>query len=209
MSIGNPYGREPTLSTGIIAAKDQRITAASGFSIGGVLQTDEPPTPGAAGGPLFDSTGRVIGVNSQIAAGPDGETGVGFAIPIDTAKAIMPRLEAHLVVSHAYIGVRAGDAADGLVAIASGDRKGVRVEEVDPDGPAGRAGILGANAVDAGGGDVITAVDGRDVRSMADVEDIVRRHRPGDGLAVTLLRDGHPLTVQVQLTERPASVPLG
>ncbi len=208
VSIGNPYGREPTLSTGIIAAKDQRITAASGFSIGGVLQTDEPPTPGAAGGPLFDSTGRVIGVNSQIAAGPDGETGVGFAIPIDTAKAIMPRLEAHLVVSHAYIGVRAGD-ADGLVAIASGDRKGVRVEEVDPDGPAGRAGILGANAVDAGGGDVITAVDGRDVRSMADVEDIVRRHRPGDGLAVTLLRDGHPLTVQVQLTERPASVPLG
>jgi S1-C subfamily serine protease len=151
----------------------------------------------------------VIGVNSQIAAGPDGAAGVGFAIPIDTAKAIIPRLEEHLVVSHAYLGVRAGDDADGLVAMASSDSKGVRVEEVDPGGPAGRAGIIGANAVDAGGGDVITAVDGREVHSMADVENVIRRHRPGDGVAVSLLRDGRPLTVQVQLTERPASVPLG
>jgi S1-C subfamily serine protease len=209
VSIGNPYGRAATLTTGIIAAKEQRITAPSGFSISGVLQTDTPPSPGAAGGPLFDSTGRVIGVNSQIAAGPDGAAGVGFAIPIDTAKAIIPRLEEHLVVSHAYLGVRAGDDADGLVAMASSDSKGVRVEEVDPGGPAGRAGIIGANAVDAGGGDVITAVDGREVHSMADVENVIRRHRPGDGVAVSLLRDGRPLTVQVQLTERPASVPLG
>jgi S1-C subfamily serine protease len=205
VSIANPFGKARTLATGVVAAKHQRITAPTGFAIDGVLQTDTPVTPGSAGGPLIDSTGRVIGVNSQIAAGPDGENGIGFAVPIDTAKALIPRLEAHLVVSPAYLGIRAGDG--GLVALAAGARPGVRVEEVDPDGPAARAGILGRNAVT--GGDVITAVDGRPVRSMADIEAVVQRHRPGDGVAVELLRDGKPLTVQIQLTERPASVPMG
>jgi S1-C subfamily serine protease len=96
-----------------------------------------------------------------------------------------------------------------LVALDDGRRVGVRVEAVDPGGPAARAGILGAGADAVTGGDVITAVDGQAVRSMAEVEDLVSRHRPGDGCAVTLLRDGKPLTVQVQLTERPASVPIG
>jgi S1-C subfamily serine protease len=207
VSIGNPDGRARTLTTGVVSAKGSRVTAPSGFSIAGVVRTDAPLNPGNAGGPLLDSTGRVIGVNSQIGAGEDGTSGVGFAIPVDTAKTIIPRLEQHLVVSHAYLGVSAGDEA-GLVTMASGE-SGVRVEEVDPAGPAARAGILGANAVDAAGGDVITAVDGRAVRSMTDVEAIVQRHRPGDGVAIRLLRDGEPITVQVQLTERPASVPLG
>jgi S1-C subfamily serine protease len=207
ISIGNPFGRDRTLTTGIVSAKQQRITARSGFSVDNVIQTDGVLNPGNAGGPLLDATGRVIGVNSQIEAdGPEGEIGVGFAVPIDTAKALIPSLQAHRNVSHAYLGIAAGDGPGALVALGEG-RAGVRVRDVDPGGPAARAGILGDGSV--AGGDVILSVDGVPVRSMADIDDVVSRHRPGDGLPVVLSRDGGRLTVQVQLSERPASVPLG
>ena len=207
ISIGNPFGRDRTLTTGVVRAKQRRITAPSGFSVDNVIQTDGVLNPGTAGGPLLDAAGRVIGVNSQIEAdGPEGGTRVGFAVPIDTAKALIPSLQAHRNVSHAYLGIAAGQGPGALVSIGAG-RTGVRVQEVDPEGPAARAGILGDGSV--AGGDVIVSVDGEPVDSMADVDDIVSRHRPGDGLPVVLERDGGRLTVQVQLSERPASVPLG
>jgi S1-C subfamily serine protease len=207
ISIGNPSGRDRTLTTGIVSAKQQRITAPSGFSVDNVIQTDGVLSPGNAGGPLLDASGRVIGVNSQIEAdGPEGGMGVGFAVPIDTAKALIPSLQAHRNVSHAYLGIAAGDGPGALVSLGEG-RAGVRVREVDPGGPAARAGILGDGSV--AGGDVILSVDGQGVRSMADIDDVVSRHRPGDGIPVVLSRDGGRLTVQVQLSERPASIPLG
>jgi S1-C subfamily serine protease len=207
ISIGNPFGRDRTLTTGIVSAKQRRITAPSGFSVNNVIQTDGVLSPGNAGGPLLDAAGRVIGVNSQIEAdGPQGEARLGFAVPIDTAKAMLPALQAHRNVSHAYLGIAAGDGPGALVTLRGG-RSGVRVREVDPDGPAARAGILGEGNV--AGGDVILSVDGQPVSSMADVDDVVSRHRPGDGLPIELARDGGRLTVQVQLSERPASVPLG
>jgi len=208
VSIGNPFGRDRTLTTGVVAAKQRRITAPSGFSVDNVIQTDGVLAPGNAGGPLLDATGRVIGVNSQITAeGPQGAVGLGFAVPIDTAKALIPSLQAHKNVSHAYLGVNAGDEPGSLVSLGRDGKVGVRVRDVDPDGPAARAGILGDGNMAAG--DVILSVDGQPVRSMADVEDIVSRHRPGDGIPVVLSRGGGRLTVQVQLSERPASVPLG
>jgi S1-C subfamily serine protease len=207
ISIGNPLGRGRTLTTGIVSAKQQRITAPSGFSVDNVIQTDGVLNPGNSGGPLLDASGRVIGVNSQIAAdGPEGGVGVGFAVPIDTAKALLPSLQAHRNVSHAYLGISAGEGPGSLVSLGEG-RAGVRVHEVEPGGPAARAGILGEGSV--AGGDVILAVDGQEVRSMADIDDVVSRHNPGDGIPIVLSRDGARLTVQVQLTERPASVPLG
>ena len=190
-----------------MSAKQRRITAPSGFSVNNVIQTDGVLSPGNAGGPLLDATGRVIGVNSQIEAdGPQGGVGLGFAVPIDTAKALIPSLQAHRNVSHAYLGIASGDDPGALVSLGSG-KVGVRVREVDPDGPAARAGILGDGSV--AGGDVVLSVDGDAVRSMADVDDVVSRHRPGDGIPIELSRDGGRLTVQVQLSERPASVPLG
>ena len=205
VAIGNPFGLDPTLTTGVVAAKQRRITAPSGFSMDHVIQTDAVVTPGNSGGPLLDAAGRVIGINSQIATAGGGA--IGFAIPIDRARALIPALKAHHMVSRAYLGVRGGDAADALVSLDDSAPPGVRVREVDPDGPAARAGILGDGAV--AGGDVIVAVDGRPVRSMADVDDVVSRRRPGDGLEIELLRDGARLRVQAQLSERPASVPLG
>ena len=207
IAIGNPFGLDRTLTTGVVSAKQRRITAPSGFSIDNVIQTDAAINPGNSGGPLIDAYGRVIGINSQIAtAGAQGSVGIGFAVPVDTAKAIIPQLQAHQMISHAYLGVRGAD-GDSLVALDDDERAGVRVEAVNAGGPAARAGIRGADTVT--GGDVIVAVDGTPVRSMADVDDIVSRHRPGDGCAITLLRDGKELTVQVELAERPASVPLG
>jgi S1-C subfamily serine protease len=207
VSIGNPSGTGRTLTTGVVSAKQSRITAPSGFSVDDVIQTDGVLAPGNAGGPLLDAGGRVIGVNSQIASdGPHGEVGLGFAVPIDTAKALIPELQAHKNVSHAYLGISAGDEGS-LVSLGGSGRVGVRVREVDPDGPAARAGILGDGNMAAG--DVIVSVDGQPVHSMADIEDVVSRHRPGDGIPVVLARDGSRLTVQVQLSERPASVPLG
>jgi S1-C subfamily serine protease len=207
VSIGNPSGLDRTLTTGVVSAKQRRITAPSGFSVSNVIQTDGVLSPGNAGGPLLDAAGRVVGVNSQIVAeSAQGGVGLGFAVPIDTAKAILPALQAHRSVSHAYLGIAAGDGPEALVALGSG-RAGVRVRKCDPDGPAARAGILADG--DVAGGDVILSVDGQAVRSMADIDDIVSRHRPGDGIPVELSRDGSRLTVQVQLGERPASVPLG
>jgi S1-C subfamily serine protease len=207
LSIGNPFGRDRTLTTGVVSAKQRRITAPSGFSVDNVIQTDGVLNPGNAGGPLLDATGRVIGINSQIEAdGPQGVARLGFAVPIDTAKALIPSLQAHRNVSHAYLGIAAGDGPRALVSLGAG-RSGVRVREVDPDGPAARAGILGDGSV--AGGDVIVSVDGEPGDSMADVDDVVARHRPGDGLPIVLERNGSRLTVQVMLAERPASVPLG
>ena len=207
VSIGNPSGLDRTLTTGVVSAKQRRITAPSGFSVSNVIQTDGVLSPGNAGGPLLDAAGRVVGVNSQIVAdSPQGGIGLGFAVPIDTAKAILPALQAHRSVSHAYLGIGAGDGPGALVSLGSG-RAGVRVRECDPDSPAARAGILGNGSV--AGGDVIVSVDGQAVRSMSDVDEVVSRHRPGDGIPVELSRDGSRLTVQVQLGERPASVPLG
>jgi S1-C subfamily serine protease len=211
VAIGNPFGLDRTLTTGVVSAKQRRITAPSGFSIDNVIQTDAAINPGNSGGPLIDAMGRVIGVNSQIAtAGSGGSVGVGFAVPINTAKAVIPELQAHHMVAHAYIGIRGEVVSDPLVSMEGGaPAGGVKVESVDIDGPAARAGILGADAVQQGGGDVITSIDGTAVHSMADVDDVLARHRPGDGVAVRLRRDGRELTVQVELAERPASVPIG
>jgi S1-C subfamily serine protease len=208
VAIGNPFGLNRTLTTGVVSAKQRRITAPSGFSIDNVIQTDAAINPGNSGGPLIDAGGRVIGINSQIAtaAGGSGNVGIAFAVPIDTAKSVIPELVAHHMVSHAYLGVRS-DAATAAVTFDSGAKPGVRVDEVDPGGPAARAGILGDGTV--AGGDVILSVDGIPVHSMPEIDDIVARHRPGDGIPVILERDGSRLTVQVQLAERPASIPIG
>jgi S1-C subfamily serine protease len=208
VAIGNPFGLDRTLTTGVVSAKQRRITAPSGFSIENVIQTDAAINPGNSGGPLLDAGGRVIGINSQIAtaAGSSGNIGIAFAVPIDTAKSVMPDLVAHHMVSHAYLGIRAGYDSSAVTFDSTG-KPGVRVEEVDPGGPAARAGILGDGTV--AGGDVILSVDGVPVHSMAEIDDVIARHRPGDGIPVILERNGGRVTVQLQLAERPASIPIG
>jgi S1-C subfamily serine protease len=211
VAIGNPFGLDRTLTTGVVSAKQRRITAPSGFSIENVIQTDAAINPGNSGGPLIDATGRVIGINSQIAtaAGGSGSVGIGFAVPIDTAKAVIPQLREHHKVTRAYLGISGRPAQEALASMSSVPRSGVLVHETHPGSPAELAGIRGEDPVNAGKGDVIVAIDGAPVRTMVDVGDILQRQRPGDGIAVELLRAGRTLTVQVQLTERPATAPMG
>jgi S1-C subfamily serine protease len=205
VAIGNPFGLERTLTTGVVSALQRRITAPSGFAIEDVIQTDAALNPGNSGGPLLDATGRVIGVNSQIATGGNGagSVGIGFAVPAATVKRVLPELERNGRVRRPFLGIRGRESKDGLL-----------VEAVQAGAPAADAGIKGGDhdAIDERdgsvvvlGGDVITKVAGKPVRSMDDVHVALGALRPGQKVTVDLMRDGKPLQTTVQLGERPGA----
>jgi S1-C subfamily serine protease len=211
VAIGNPFGLDRTVTTGIVSALQRQLEAPNGFQIDNIIQTDAAINPGNSGGPLLDARGRVIGINSQIAtAGGGGSIGIGFAVPINTAKRIASELEKKGKVRHAYLGISGLTISSSLT-----DRlnlpvdKGVLVQS--SSGPAKKAGIEGGdtqvsiNGQDLVlGGDVIVAVDGKKVTSMDDVVHTVDAKNPGDELKVKLLRGSRSRTVTVKLGERPA-----
>ena len=204
VAIGNPFGLERTLTTGVVSALQRRITAPSGFAIEDVIQTDAAINPGNSGGPLLDAAGRVIGVNSQIAtgAGSNGSVGIGFAVPVATVRRVLPQLEREGRVRRPFLGVRGRES-----------REGVLVEAVQAGAPAAAAGIRGGDreAIDERdgsvvvlGGDVITRIGTREVQTMDDVHAALGGLRPGQKVEVELKRGDKPLTVTVQLGERPS-----
>ncbi len=192
VAIGNPFGLERTLTTGVVSALQRRLTAPSGFTIDNVIQTDAALNPGNSGGPLLDASGRVIGINSQIATGggdsSGGSIGIGFAVPVNTAKGVITQLEEEGHVERAYLGIQ-GTTGDG----------GVLVERVQPGSPAAAAGLHDA--------DLLSSLDGRSVRTMADVSAILERHRPGDEVAVEVRTAGQPRGLRATLADRPSSLP--
>jgi S1-C subfamily serine protease len=204
VAIGNPFGLERTLTTGVVSALQRKITAPSGFAIEDVIQTDAAINPGNSGGPLLDATGRVIGVNSQIATGGNGSgsVGIGFAVPAATVKRVLPELERAGRVRRPFLGVRGRDAMGGVL-----------VEQVEAGTPAADAGIRGDHqAIDERdgsvvvlGGDVITKVGGHAVETMDDVHTALGSLHPGQKVVIDLKRAGKPLEVTVQLGERPGT----
>jgi S1-C subfamily serine protease len=153
--------------------------------------------------------GRVIGVNSQIQTGSDQErsnTGIGFAVPINTAKEVIPLLERDGRVRRAYLGIKGGTVDASLRAVGVRATTGVLVEEVVPDSPAEHVGILPNSGSDKPDGDIVVAIDGKPIRSAEDLVHALRAHKPGDAVSVRVLRAGQPLTLQVRLGERPASL---
>jgi S1-C subfamily serine protease len=202
VAIGNPFGLERTLTTGVVSALQRRITAPSGFAIEDVIQTDAALNPGNSGGPLLDATGRVIGVNSQIETG-EGSVGIGFAVPASTVRSVLPQLETVGRVRRPFLGVRGRPATDGML-----------VEAVPAGTPAEHAGIRGGDhqALDQRdgsvvllGGDVLTAIDGHHVRSMDDLHSLLGKRHPGQKVSVELKRDGKPVKVSAALGERPGT----
>src|SRR5436305_3258733 len=143
IAIGNPFGYTRTVTTGIISALQRQIKAPNGFTITHVIQTDAPINPGNSGGPLLDAAGRVIGINSQIAtAGSRGSVGIGFAVPINTAKRVIPQLERHGRILHSYLGVTTYPLDKDLsAAVNLPVDHGALVQSVVPGGPAARAGL--------------------------------------------------------------------
>ncbi len=213
VAIGNPFGLDRTLTTGVVSALQRSIPSLQpGFTINNVIQTDAAINPGNSGGPLIDALGKVIGVNSQIetGGGGGGNVGIGFAVPIDTAKDVIPQLRRNGSVQRAYLGVatRSIDGALDELNLASPD--GALVETVAPGSPADRAGLRGGSEVRsvAGesvrtGGDIIKSVDGRKVRDADDVTDLIGGHRPGDRVKLQILREGIRRSLTVRLGRRP------
>ncbi len=213
VAIGNPFGLDRTVTAGIVSALQRQISAPDGFTISDVIQTDAPINPGNSGGPLLDGTGEVVGVNSQIESNSQGNVGIGFAVPIDTAREIAQQLIAEGEVQHAFLGISGADLDPEIARVLNLDAEsGAIVQDVVPDSPADEAGIEpGDAAVTAdgprvrAGGDLIVAVDGEPVTAMDDVIAAVDSHEPGDEIELTLVRDREERTVTVTLGERPSS----
>jgi S1-C subfamily serine protease len=216
IAIGNPFGLERTLTTGVISAIHRVIQAPNNFQIDDALQTDAPINPGNSGGPLIDATGKVIGINSQIATGGNGNTstGIGFAVPIDTAKEIIPQLKKSGRVDRGYLGIQTLTVDTSLSDLNLPVKHGALVQSVTPGGPADKAGIkagdipatLDGTAIQIGG-DIIVRVDDKEIRSDDDLTNAVADAKPGQKVRVTFVRAGKTKTVGVTLGERPAQAP--
>jgi S1-C subfamily serine protease len=217
IAIGNPFGLDRTLTTGVVSALQRRITAPSGFEIKDVIQTDAAINPGNSGGPLLDAAGRVIGINSQIAtggSGSQGNIGIGFAVPVDTAKEVLPQLKAKGRVDRAYLGITGQTIDATLKPLNLAATKGVLVQTITVGGPAAKAGLRGGRAqvqVSGGqplalGGDIITSVDGKPVSTMDEVAGAVAAKKPGQDMSLQIVRGAKKQTVTITLGTRPNTV---
>ena len=217
VAIGNPFGLERTLTTGVVSAVKRTIPGLDNFQIDNVIQTDAAINPGNSGGPLIDATGRVIGINSQIETGngtSGGNVGIGFAVPIDTAKRILPQLQKSGKVDRAYLGITSLTVDGSLASLNLPVSSGALVQSVQSGSPAEKAGIragdlsatIGGNDLVLGG-DIITAVDGRPVRTSDDLAALIGSKKSGTKIKVTLQRGKRKTTVDVTLAAQPSNSP--
>lgn len=215
LAIGSPFGQDFTLTSGIVSALGRTIRSGSGpYSIPLVIQTDAPINPGNSGGPLMDRLGRVIGINTQILSRSGSNAGVGFAVPIDIAKRVVPDLIAHGKYEYAWLGI-SGTTLNADVAEEMGlpgGTRGVLVIGVTDDSPASEGGLSGGDeevTIEGEeftlGGDVITAIDEEEIREMHDlISYLVEHTRPGDEIDLDVLHpDGAEDTIAVTLGTRP------
>ncbi len=215
VAIGNPFGLDRTVTTGIVSALQREIQSTNSYSISNVIQTDAAINPGNSGGPLINSDGEVIGVNSQIATGSSGggNVGIGFAVPASTVKNVVDQIKDTGEVKHAYLGISAATVTSEIAEALNLDvERGALVQEAPKDGPAAKAGIKGGKTeVTVGaqpvmtGGDVITEVNGEEVSSMDEVVAAVNSASVGDELEITVNRGGDTKKFKVKLGERPDS----
>jgi S1-C subfamily serine protease len=216
VAIGNPYGLDRTVTSGIVSALQRQIQAPNGFSIDNVIQTDAAINPGNSGGPLINGNGEVIGINSQIetGGGNDGNVGIGFAIPINTAKEVIHELETKGSVEHAYLGITGGTITPELAkAFNLPVKQGVLIQAVEKGGPADKAGIEGGSTpvtIEGSevtvGGDIVTEADGEKITNMEQIIELVNEKKPGDEVTLKYMRDGKEKTATVTLGTRPAKV---
>ena len=213
-AIGSPFGNQNSLSVGVVSATNRTIEGlTSGFDLIDAIQTDAPINRGNSGGPLFDAEGRVIGINAQIRSTSGTAEGVGFAVPINSAKRSMEQLIETGEVRYAFVGITAEDLTPAVAErLDLPVERGAIVARVTDDSPAERAGLRGGRETVevqgrdvAAGGDVIVAIDGRDVESADDVVRIVGQElAPGQTVSFTIVRSNRRLEVAVRLAERPA-----
>jgi S1-C subfamily serine protease len=198
-AIGNPFGLDQSLTTGIISALNREIESFNQRTIRGVIQTDAAINPGNSGGPLLDSAGRLVGVNTQIASPSGASAGIGFAIPVDEVNRIVPRLIRDGRFVRPALGIEAGP--PGLQQ-ALNLPKGVPIVEVGSTSPAGRAGLQPFRRGKRGevlAGDVITAINDEPVADLDDMLSLLERRQPGDAVTLTVWRAGQSRKQRVVL----------
>src|SRR6266852_6201731 len=208
LAIGNPFGLDRTLTTGVISGLQRPIRARNGRPMEGAIQTDASSKPGKSGGPLLDSHGRMIGINSQIESPSGASAGVGFAIPINIAKRVVPELVKNGEVRRPKLGVttRAVESLSNQVRLPVSS--GALIINVVPDSGAARAGLRGIVQTEDGDveiGDIIVGLDGQKVNNNDDLYRALDKHQVGDTIKVEIYRDGKQMTVPVKLTETPAT----
>jgi S1-C subfamily serine protease len=211
-AIGSPFGQAQSMSVGIVSAVDRSVASLTDFAIAGAIQTDAAINPGNSGGPLVGADGRVIGINQQIKSQSGGGEGVGFAVPIDVVKRSVGQLRESGRARYAYLGVTSLPLYPQLVEhFGLKVDKGVWVQEVQPGGPASKAGIRGGNGQEvfqgqpfARGGDVITKVGDDTVAGSDDLAKAIARFKPGETADFEVHRGGETKVVKVTFAERPA-----
>jgi S1-C subfamily serine protease len=200
MAIGNPFGLDTTLTVGVVSALGREIQSPSGRKIRGVVQTDAAINPGNSGGPLLNSLGQLVGVNTAIYSPSGASAGIGFAIPVNTVKEVVPQLIAYGKILRPVLGIeRASDAW-----IKRNQIAGVPIVQTYRGFPADDAGMMGARRVgrnDIVLGDIITGVDGQPVRTNEDYLSIMEKRRVGDTVTIETERAGNTLSFDVELTE--------
>jgi S1-C subfamily serine protease len=199
-AIGNPFGLDHTLTTGIVSALGRTIDSVSGTTIFDVIQTDAAINPGNSGGPLLDSSGRLIGVNTAIYSPSGASAGIGFAVPVDTVRRIVPELVEYGRVVRPALGVALDDRLSTYVTQRLGV-DGVLIRDVDPGSGAAQAGLEGTRIRQGRvvPGDVVQAIDGKAVTSMGDLLGRLGGYRPGDVVTLKVWRDGKTRDVRVRL----------
>jgi len=213
LAIGNPYGLERTVTSGIISAVQRQIAAPNGLTIDSVIQTDAALNKGNSGGPLIDAAGDVVGVNSQIQSESGGFDGIGYAVPSNTAKRIADDLIKDGKVESPYLGIQMEPITPELAKLVKvGSDQGVLVTRVTPGGPAARAGLRGGDTqvtIDGQpylvGGDVITRIGTTSIDDPDALRAQVQRLKPGDKVAIEVVRDGKRRQIDVTLGQAPAT----
>ncbi len=211
IAIGNPYGLTGTVTTGVISAKGRSYPADSGRTIRDMVQTDAAINPGNSGGPLLNSDGEVIGINTAIESPVGASVGIGFAVPVNTAKQYLSRMVAGEQIQHPWLGVSTVTVTSELASqLGLSVQEGILVAQVSQGSPAASAGlrgaipqIRGATASPSAGGDVITAIDGRKVGDAEDLSDYLNTKQVGDQVTFSVVRGKEQVSVLAKLAAWP------
>ncbi|HEX4077081.1 MAG TPA: trypsin-like peptidase domain-containing protein [Candidatus Acidoferrales bacterium] len=209
LAIGNPFGFQSTLTTGVVSSLGRTVQTGENTFIDEAIQTDASINQGNSGGPLLDSHGEVIGINSAFYAPTGTPSGIGFAIPINTARRVAEDLITKGRVRRATLGAEGRAIWPGLAqALGLSVQQGILIERVDPGGPAAQAGLRGGDRVVLAGlqqlrigGDIVVAIDGKPVTSQMDLNLLLNREGPGDTVTLTVVRNGKKIDIPVKLGE--------
>jgi S1-C subfamily serine protease len=211
LAIGNPFGLQRTLTTGIVSSLGRTIRSEVGTLIEDVIQTDAAINPGNSGGPLLNSEGEIVGINSAIISPTGGSVGIGFAIPVNTARRVVPELISKGYVTYPYIGATIQSLIPEMAKyLKLKIERGAMISEVVKGGPADKAGLKGGdqkvqvgNMIVLVGGDIVVKADQREVKTNDELIHYIREKKPGDTVLLKVFRKDSLIDVKVTLGERP------